>query len=68
MSMKQKIKRGDIKKFKNFLNNIDTGRNHKHNQFFQKTRKYGDYLYGQDREKFMIDLVEWLGEHEKTGP
>ncbi len=61
---KVEIKRGDIKRYREFLNAQDDGVPHKHNQFHQLTRKYGDYLYNQDREKFMVDLVEWLAENQ----
>lgn len=33
---------------------------HRNGRFHQRTRGYGDYLYAQDRDKFMVDLREWL--------
>lgn len=55
-----KLPRGTIKRFREYLNSLDDGVKHRHFRFQQRTRKYGDYLYAQDREKFMVDLQEWL--------
>lgn len=57
------MRRGDIKRFREFLNAQDDGVKHRHNRYEQRSRKYGDYLYAQDREKFMLDLQEWLAQH-----
>lgn len=62
------MKRGDIKRYREFLNAEGSitgtlwanGRGRG-----QRTRQYGDYLYSQDREKFMVDMEEWL-RHENT--
>jgi hypothetical protein len=54
-------RKGDIARFREFLNRQDTGDSkHQHRSFRQRTRKYGDYLYNQDRERFMVDITEWL--------
>jgi len=53
--------RGDIKRFREYLNSLDDGESkHQHGRYHQLKRKYGDYLYAQDREKFMVDMEEWL--------
>lgn len=58
---KMTVKRGDIKRFREYLNKLSDGsENHKHGRYHQKTRKYGDYMYHQDREKFDVDMQEWL--------
>lgn len=36
------------------------GSPHRNGRYHQRTRKYGDYFYRQDREKFMLELAEWL--------
>ena len=60
-----KTKRGDIKRFREHLNSLDDGEsNHQHGRYHQLKRKYGDYLYAQDREKFMVDMAEWLKTQE----
>lgn len=61
------------KAFREYLNSLDHLGNHRsehtHNGrrhiFGQRTRKYGDYLYAQDREKFNVDYEEWLAEMRK---
>jgi hypothetical protein len=58
------MKRGDIKRFREYLNNLPQDVPHQHGRYRQQTRKYGDYLYFQDREKFMVDLQEWLDKKE----
>jgi hypothetical protein len=63
-----KLPRGTIKRFREYLNAQDnSGYKHRHFRFQQRTRKYGDYLYAQDREKFMVDLQEWLTTNPPTG-
>ena len=42
------------------------GRLHRHHRY-QRTRSYGDYLYAQDREKFAVDLRDWLAERNLLG-
>lgn len=55
------VKRGAIKAFREHLNRQYAGsENHRHERFQQRTRGYGDYLYRQDREKFNVELAEWL--------
>ena len=46
-----KPKRGAIKAFREFLNSLE-GQAHRHFRYRQMSRKYGDYLYHQDRAKF----------------
>ncbi len=61
------ISRGDIKAFRAHLNRLDVGDSkHRHFNYRQRTRLYGDYLYAQDREKFMVDLRNWLSEGRPT--
>lgn len=60
------IKRGDIKRFRELMN--ETYRDapkHQHFRYQQLTRGYGDYLYSQDNEKFMFELQEWKNKGEK---
>ena len=54
------MKRGDIKRFREYLNGLPQTTPHRHHRYRQRVRKYGDYLYHQDREKFMVDLKEWV--------
>ena len=35
---------------------------HRNGRYRQVKRLYGDYLYRQDRDKFMADIREWLRE------
>jgi hypothetical protein len=59
--------RGKIRAFRELLNrqNLEAGgRLHRNGRFHQLKRLYGDYLYAQDREKFMVDLRAWLAEGE----
>lgn len=56
------IQRGDIKQFREYLNKLPQAKRHAHRRFRQRTRRYGDYLYHQDRERFMVELKEWLNE------
>lgn len=58
-----KIPRGSIKRFREHLNTLDVGESkHRHLCYQQRTRKYGDYLYHQDRERFFVELMKWLDE------
>jgi hypothetical protein len=41
---------------------------HRHHQYAQRTRGYGDYLYFQDREKFEVEYVEWLAAQSQRSP
>lgn len=61
------VRRGDVARFRAYLNAQDDGVPHKHNRYHQKTRPYGDYLYAQDREKFMVNMREWLLEQNIPG-
>lgn len=55
------MKRGDITRFRKYLNRVYAGtENHRHGRFQQRKREYGDYLYAQDRDKFMMEMREWL--------
>lgn len=57
------IPRGAIKRYREHLNRQTAGEpNWRHRRFGQRTRNYGDYLYAQDRDKFMMELREWLAE------
>lgn len=59
-------KRGDIKRFREHLNRegaiVGAWTNKRRGQ---KTRLYGDYLYAQDREMFMVHMAEWLRENAR---
>ena len=49
--------------YRNQLNNLDTGGKlgwGANPRYRQRTRKYGDYLYHQDREKFEADYQDEL--------
>lgn len=60
-----KYPRGTIKRFREFLNEKFQGTNaHRHNQFHQLNAEYGDYLYRQDHEKFMVELAEAIEKKE----
>jgi hypothetical protein len=51
-------KRGVRKAFRNYLNEqFKNYPKHKHHQFHQLTRGYGDYLYFQDRDLFEYELL-----------
>lgn len=57
---------GDIKRFREHLNAEEAKfptPKHQHGRYQQRKRKYGDYLYAQDREKFMVEMEEWLKSH-----
>jgi hypothetical protein len=49
----------DVREFRDYLNNIEAPK-HREGRFHQLSRKYGDYLYHQDRERFMVDLLDWI--------
>lgn len=40
------------KQFREYLNKQDKDINYRNGVYKQRTRKYGDYLWFQDREKF----------------
>lgn len=50
------------KMFRELLNEADKKNpvNWKHNQYHQRTRLYGDYLYNQDRDMFDENYGRWL--------
>ena len=54
------------KVFRELLNRQDTESKNpiswKNNQYGQRKRLYGDYLYAQDRIKFDVNYEEWLKE------
>lgn len=54
------IPRGAVRRYREHLNTLCGDNKHKHNRYQQRTRKYGDYLYHQDRERFIVELLEWL--------
>ena len=60
MRCRKEIQRGDIKRYREFLNAKYPGQRHKHNRHHQISRPYGDYLYAQDHDKFLRDMCEWL--------
>lgn len=62
------LKRGDIKRFREHLNYEAGAYWHTHRRFGNRTRKYGDWLYFQDREKFMVDLQDWLNTNPAVNP
>lgn len=57
--MKTKRKRGDVSRFKAHLNSLP-GNHHHNGRYRQRVRKYGDYLYTQDMDRFFVELDEWL--------
>ena len=60
------MSRENIQRFKEHLNNLpecNIGKGTKGN-LKPRTRKYGDYLYAQDREMFMVSMEEWLKEQK----
>lgn len=60
MTNEMNLKRGEVKAFRELLNRMDVGDSkHRHFNYRQRTRLYGDYLYAQDRDKFFSDLTEW---------
>ena len=64
MRCRKAIKRGDIRRFTIFLNaEYASSTKHRNGRFHQVKRPYGDYLYNQDRDRFMELLCEWLVEY-----
>lgn len=59
------MKRETITAFKKYLNEKYPAINglYKNNQYGNKTRNYGDYLYAQDREMFNANLTSTLAGH-----
>lgn len=54
------------KAFREYLNTLyGHSSNHVNGNFHQLKRKYGDYLYYQDREKFNVDYNEWLSTQQQ---
>ena len=52
-----KLPRGTIKSFREYLNKkFAFTEKHSNGRFQQKSRLYGDYIYNQDREQFMVEL------------
>lgn len=51
--------RGDIKRYREYLNQLP-GELHRNGRYRQTKRGYGDYLYFQDRERFMMELKTWI--------
>lgn len=64
MRCRNKIKRGDIAKFRMWLNINDTGRKFFNYRYRQSKRLYGDYLYFQDKDKFINEMCQWLVREE----
>lgn len=54
------IRRSDITRFRKLLNFTHADTLHRNGRYQQRTRPYGDYLLAQDREKFLVELAEWL--------
>jgi len=54
------IKRGNIKRYREHLNAIHNAAKWRNRERGQRKRLYGDYLYAQDRDKFMMEMEEWL--------
>jgi hypothetical protein len=51
--------------YRKLLNDRDDGTSpHHNNQYRQRTRKYGDYLYYQDRAKFEMEYREHLATND----
>lgn len=56
-----RLPRGTIKRFREYMNAEHANATlHRHNRYQQRSRPYGDYLYSQDRDKFMVELDEWM--------
>ena len=60
MTTKPQLTRAE---YRRLLNELDTKVRYRNNRYQQRSRKYGDYLYHQDREKFEVDYAE----HNQTG-
>ena len=57
-------KYGAIKAFREYLNEqFADSPKWGHNKFHQETRTYGDYLYAQDREKFLFEMDRAMEGH-----
>lgn len=66
------IRHGDISRFKAILNEMDAKTQsaakargespvlHQNGPYHQLKRLYGDYLYHQDRDKFNVDMIDWI--------
>lgn len=50
--------------FKEYLNSIDDSKDWKQGKYHQLKRKYGDYLYNQDRVKFNVDFEKYKKDKE----
>ena len=50
------------KAFKEYLNNLYSDDMYRNGKYHQRTRKYGDYLYSQDKIMFDVNYYEWLRE------
>jgi len=51
------LPRGTIKSFREYLNaKFGKCEPHINGRYQQKKRMYGDYIYNQDREQFMVEL------------
>jgi hypothetical protein len=51
------------KAFREYLNQVTkSDPNFKHNQYGQRVREYGDYIYSQDKVLFNVMYQEWLSE------
>lgn len=71
-------RRGDIATFRRLLDEQDAHSQaaqtatfgapilHQHFQFHQISRLYGSYLYHQDRERFDVELMEWIEKGRPT--
>lgn len=57
---KYRARKRAIEAFRAYLNALPGDGGHRHNRYNQRTRAYGDYLFAQDREKFEVDMQEWL--------
>lgn len=54
--------------YRKMLNEQDDGQSkHKNYRFQQRTRKYGDYLWNQDRAKFEVDYLEFIHHTNRGG-
>lgn len=72
------VKRGDIAAFRRLLDEQDARSQarqvdtfgapilHQHRQYHQIKRLYGSYIYHQDRERFDVELMEWIEKGRPT--
>lgn len=58
------VTRQDVRRYREHLNNLPGGK-YRERKFGQRTRAYGDYLFHQDKERFMADLCCWLTENQQ---